>query len=87
MHTPVGQHGRAGCKAPHLEGMKAHFNAYANPPTPHTCIPQVDGMDVLAVKHAVAFAKDYALANGPIIMEMDTYRWVRVYSGRRVRVY
>lgn len=42
----------------------------------HTCTPQVDGMDVLAVKHAVAFAKDYALANGPIVMEMDTYRWV-----------
>ena len=30
----------------------------------------VDGMDVLAVKNATAFAKDYALKNGPIVMEM-----------------
>jgi pyruvate dehydrogenase E1 component alpha subunit len=31
-------------------------------------------MDVLAVRNAVAFAKAHALANGPIVMEMDTYR-------------
>lgn len=37
---------------------------------------QVDGMDVLAVKEGVRFAKEYASAgNGPIYMEMKTYRY------------
>ena len=38
---------------------------------------RVDGMDVLNVKEATRFARDYALKNGPIVMEMVTYR----YSG------
>ena len=35
----------------------------------------VDGMDILAVKEATAFAKKYVLENGPIMMELKTYRY------------
>ncbi|EMR09032.1 pyruvate dehydrogenase (acetyl-transferring) E1 component, alpha subunit [Pneumocystis murina B123] len=36
---------------------------------------QVDGMNVLAVKHASAFSKQYSLKNGPLVMEFVTYRY------------
>lgn len=38
---------------------------------------RVDGMDVLAVREAVKFAKSFSLQDGPILLEMSTYR----YSG------
>lgn len=36
---------------------------------------RVDGMDVMAVKEATRFAKEHALAEGPIVMELVTYRY------------
>lgn len=36
---------------------------------------QVDGMRVQDVREAIRFARDYALKNGPIILEMVTYRY------------
>jgi pyruvate dehydrogenase E1 component alpha subunit len=36
---------------------------------------KVDGMNVLAVREATRFAKAHALEHGPIVMEMDTYRY------------
>lgn len=38
---------------------------------------RIDGMDVLGVREATRFARDFALKNGPILLEMVTYR----YSG------
>merc|ERR1719150_2284110 len=32
-------------------------------------------MDCLSVKQGFKFAKEYALKNGPIVVEMDTYRY------------
>ena len=37
---------------------------------------RVDGMDVLCSKNAFAWAKQYALKKGPLVMEMETYRYV-----------
>uniref|UniRef100_A0A804PCS8 Dehydrogenase E1 component domain-containing protein n=1 Tax=Zea mays TaxID=4577 RepID=A0A804PCS8_MAIZE len=34
---------------------------------------KVDGMDVLAVKQACKFAKDHAVANGPIVSTMNLF--------------
>lgn len=36
----------------------------------------VDGMDVLAVKNATEFVRQYVIENGPIVMEVHTYRLV-----------
>mmetsp|Transcript_10892 Transcript_10892/g.28055 ORF Transcript_10892/g.28055 Transcript_10892/m.28055 type:complete len:352 (+) Transcript_10892:815-1870(+) len=36
---------------------------------------KVDGMNVLNVREATRFAKMHALTKGPIVMEMDTYRY------------
>ena len=36
---------------------------------------KVDGMNVLNVREATRFAKAHALEHGPIVMEMDTYRY------------
>lgn len=36
---------------------------------------KVNGMDVLAVKEASRFAKDYVLNHGPLVMELVTYRY------------
>ncbi|CAD1469404.1 unnamed protein product, partial [Heterotrigona itama] len=35
----------------------------------------VDGMRVMDVREAMKFARDYALRNGPILLEMITYRY------------
>ena len=37
-------------------------------------------MDVLAVREAMKFAKDFSLKNGPILLEMNTYRQLVVYD-------
>lgn len=36
---------------------------------------KVDGMNCLNVREATRFAKAHALEHGPIVMEMDTYRY------------
>ncbi|XP_046826494.1 pyruvate dehydrogenase E1 component subunit alpha, mitochondrial-like [Vespa crabro] len=36
---------------------------------------KVDGMKVINVREAIIFARDYAIHNGPIILEVTTYRY------------
>lgn len=36
---------------------------------------QVDGMKIIDVREAIRFSRDYALRNGPIVLEMATYRY------------
>jgi pyruvate dehydrogenase E1 component alpha subunit len=36
---------------------------------------QVDGMDILAVREATRFAKEYSLKNGPLVIDCATYRY------------
>jgi pyruvate dehydrogenase E1 component alpha subunit len=36
----------------------------------------VDGMDVHATQNAIAWAKQWSLKNGPLVIEMETYRYV-----------
>lgn len=36
---------------------------------------QVDGMKIMDVREAIRFSRDHALRNGPIVLEMATYRY------------
>ena len=36
---------------------------------------KVNGMDVLAVREAIRWSKDYVLAHGPLVIEFVTYRY------------
>ncbi|XP_011703781.1 PREDICTED: pyruvate dehydrogenase E1 component subunit alpha, mitochondrial-like isoform X2 [Wasmannia auropunctata] len=36
---------------------------------------KVDGMKIVDVREAIRFSRDYALRNGPIVLEMITYRY------------
>ncbi|KAG0276637.1 alpha subunit of pyruvate dehydrogenase [Linnemannia exigua] len=40
-------------------------------------LPAVNGMDVLAVRQAIAYAREWAMTdgNGPLLLEMETYRY------------
>ncbi|XP_011873584.1 PREDICTED: pyruvate dehydrogenase E1 component subunit alpha, mitochondrial-like isoform X2 [Vollenhovia emeryi] len=38
-------------------------------------VTQVDGMKIADVREALRFGRDYALRNGPIVLEMVTYRY------------
>ena len=70
--------------APRQHGIPAHTHCPSLSPRPLRLLLlhpfcfqgiKVDGMNVLAVREATKFLKNYAVNNGPIVVEFDTYRY------------
>jgi pyruvate dehydrogenase E1 component alpha subunit len=54
-------------RASHVQALHSKFRGFPG--------LKIDGMNIFAVREATKFCKEYVIKNGPLFLEIDTYRY------------